>query len=135
MRSWPEAEIAHPLNHAEAALHLSTPTGQRKSARLTFHKSGIGFFDAGTRALSRSIAFSSDCRLFQKSRHRSPFFSSRAKNVFRLNFSGRRFARSSPGKTGVETGAFGNARTAYGAASGRPIAFWCKSIKPSPPGP
>src|ERR1700739_3709455 len=50
-------------------------------------------------------------RLCQKSAHKSPFSLSRLKRFFTLNFSGFRVGRNSLISTGVDRGAFGNART------------------------
>jgi hypothetical protein len=81
---------------------------------------GVFFPRGGMRLLKASMAPSNLWRRFQKSRQRSPFSFSRAKIVFMFRFAGCRLERSSPGKMGVETGASGNARTEYAAASGRP---------------
>src|SRR5215472_7417708 len=61
--------------------------------------------------LSFSMASSNLCCDFQKFAHKSPFFSRRPGTVRILKSSGRRLLFNSLGSTGVETGAFGNART------------------------
>lgn len=102
-------------------------TGGRPSQRNFVQKAGFdrrqqAYFlvFGGMRSLRSSMACSSLCRFFQKSVHRSPFSLSRAKIVLMFIASGRSFVRSSWGKIAAETGALGNARTEYGAASGRP---------------
>src|SRR5260370_18860445 len=73
---------------------------------------GAFFVLACIRLLRSSMACSILWRRFQKSAQRSPFSLIRAKMDLMFRVSGRRLARSSRGKMGVETGALGNARTA-----------------------
>src|SRR5207248_5086550 len=103
--------------HRQNASHKHNTQHVAPTHRHVSNKFSLYFVLAPIRTLKSSIASSSRCRFFQNSAHRSPFSFKRAETVFMFRVSGRSFARSSLGKIGVDTGALGNARTEYGAAS------------------
>src|SRR5690348_1400322 len=116
----PHSRLWYPSRHSESAVgravrgRLSLSADEESLRALLFARPPQSLdcaLDSEALAPSLSSARSILCRLCQKSAHKSPFSSIRLRRFFMLNFSGFRVDRSSLISTGVDTGAFGKART------------------------